>query len=144
MNSSKKIKSKMKSKSSRELDDVISAALARIDAATEVGLAKVLADAPAINAKLDRYFEEARREAEEAVRLLEARMREAPVTRALLVEALGMLGSANVGDQAAVARKIESLRAKLDKTWDELIVWDPDAPDEDEDDDLDDDDEEEN
>jgi hypothetical protein len=142
MNSSKKIKSD-KAKSRSEWEDELSEIIARAEAAAEVNAAKAIAAAPAINARLNQYFEELRREAEEAVRLHEARVREAPVTRELLVEALGMLGSVHFDERAAAALKIESLRAKLNKTWNELIVWDPDDEDDEDYDDEDDDDDDE-
>jgi hypothetical protein len=73
-------------------------------------------------------------------------------TRELLVKALGMLGSDHPGERASAALVAERLRAKLDKTWNELIVREHDDDDEDldddddldhDDDDLDDDDDEE-
>jgi len=69
-------------------------------------------------------------------------------TRQLLVKTLGMLGSDQAGERASAALMAEKQRAKLDKTWDELIVREHDDDDdldddldEDLDEDLDDDDE---
>jgi hypothetical protein len=71
-------------------------------------------------------------------------------TRELLVKALGMLGSDHVGERAAAALMAEKQRAKLSKTWNELIIRerddddegldDDDVEDEDDEDDDDDDD----
>jgi hypothetical protein len=38
-----------------------------------------------------------------------------------LIAALGMLGSAHAGERAAAALQVERLRAKIGKTWPELI-----------------------
>jgi hypothetical protein len=54
-------------------------------------------------------------------------------TRELLVKALVMLALEKAGERASAALVAERLRAKLDKTWNELIV-----PENDYDDDLDD------
>jgi hypothetical protein len=43
-------------------------------------------------------------------------------SRALLVKALGMLGSDHAGERASAALVAEKQRAKLGMTWDELIV----------------------
>lgn len=59
--------------------------------------------------------------------------------RDLLVKALGMLGSDQVGERAAAALIAEKQRSKLGMTWDELVVNDQDGCDLDEDE-LDDDD----
>jgi transposase len=60
--------------------------------------------------------------------------------RDLLVKALSMLGSDQVGKRAAAALIAEKQRSKLGMTWDELVVNDQDGCDLDEDE-LDDDDE---
>ncbi|WLA81946.1 hypothetical protein [Bradyrhizobium elkanii] len=66
-------------------------------------------------------------------------------SRELLIKALGMLGSDQVGERAAAALMAEKQRIKLGMTWNELIVneqYDKNLDEEDldsEDDDLDDD-----
>lgn len=60
--------------------------------------------------------------------------------RELLIKALGMLGSDQVGERAAAALIAEKQRSKLGMTWDELVVNEQDGCDLDEDE-LDDDDE---
>jgi hypothetical protein len=42
--------------------------------------------------------------------------------RALLVKTLGMLGSAHEGERANAALAVERCRAKLGKSWEDLIV----------------------
>ena len=41
--------------------------------------------------------------------------------RALLVKALGMLGSVHLGERASAALVVEQCRIKLGKSWEELI-----------------------
>lgn len=135
MNSSKKVKSsKTKSKTSREWNDELSAILARAEAAAEVNAARVIANPPAIYARRKQEAEEADRAMKEAVRLHEARLKEASLARELLFEALGMLGSDLIGERAAAALMAEEQRIKLGMTWAELIVNDQDDEDFDDDD----------
>jgi hypothetical protein len=42
--------------------------------------------------------------------------------RELLVKALGMLGSDQLGERASAALVVEEQRAKLGMTWDDLII----------------------
>src|SRR5258708_18734598 len=117
MNSSKKIKSE-KAKSRGKLDGEFSAAIARAAEAFNARIEAELADAgDQPRAEAHKYSTHRR-------------------TRELLVKVLGMLGSDQLGERAAAALIAERLRAKLGKTWNELIVREHD----DEDEDLDDDD----
>lgn len=127
-------------------------------------LAAALASAQAAQAEAARAKAEAKRATDEAMRAKAEAVRErlrggrayaghstatAPRhaldrrLRDLLVKALGMLGSDQVGERAAAALMAEKQRIKLGMTWDELIVNEhEDFGDEDlddDDDDLDDD-----
>ncbi|TFW56898.1 helix-turn-helix domain-containing protein [Bradyrhizobium sp. MOS001] len=126
--------------------DELAAALARAQAAQ--------ADAARARAEAIRATDEAMRAKAEAVRerLRSGRADPSHSTataprhpldrrqRDLLVKALGMLGSDQVGERAAAALIAEKQRSKLGMTWDELVVNDQDGCDLDEDE-LDDDDE---
>jgi hypothetical protein len=163
MNSSKKIKSD-NAKSTTEHRDEFDAAVARADAARAKAV-RARADAAEAQAKADRAEEELDRALEKAIRkgeALRARIKaEKPdtepsaaapnsnghecstrsITRELLVKALGMLGSDQVGERAAAGLMAERQRAKLGETWNDLIVREHDDDDfGDEDDELDDDD----
>ena len=64
---------------------------------------------------------DARHEAETCLfDLFETRIESSP--RLLLVKGLGMLASAHAGERANAAVFVEKQRAKLDLTWDELII----------------------
>ena len=165
-------KMKMKFRIRRELDDNLTEALARADAAiAEAAKARdraVKADAEAekVIARADRAYNEAIRIAEalkESIAAEKARADGFPAraqlcghdptvnssARDLLVKALGMLGSDQVGERAAAALIAEKQRTKLGMTWDDLVVNDQDDEDFDDedldgedDDDLNDDDDE--
>lgn len=159
MNSREKIKTKMKSKTSRELDE-FSAALELANAA-QANAAKARAEAAKAGAEAERAIDEAIRKGEALQERLRAEKgyedaRAADVkfdelewaihsgSRELLVNALGMLGSDHVGERAAAALMAEKQRVKLGKTWNELIVSehddDEDFDDDDDDEELDDED----
>jgi hypothetical protein len=146
MNSSVKINSKKKkSKTRRELDDEFSEALALADAAR--------AKAAKARDEVQKATAEAIRKGEALKERIRAEKANADAcgtganfdgheslihsgTRELLVKALGMLGSDQVGERAAAALMAEKQRVKLGKTWNELVASEHD--DEDPDDDLDD------
>jgi hypothetical protein len=65
--------------------------------------------------RLSQNAEARRRRAEEKA----AALREQELSK--LIGALGMLGSEHAGERAAAALQVERLRAKLGKTWRELI-----------------------
>lgn len=153
MSRGKKMKSKMKSKTSRELDE-FSAALELANAA-QANAAKARANAAKAGAEAERAIYEAIHKGEalqerlkadkahEDARAADAKFDELDWSihsdlreRRLLVTALGMLGSDNVSERAAAALIVEKQRAEIGKDWNDLIVY----PDDDEDDELDDDD----
>lgn len=57
-------------------------------------------------------------------------------SRELLIKALGMLGSDQIGERAAAAFMAEKQRVKLGMSWDELIINEQDDEDLDDDDDV--------
>ena len=144
MNSSKKIKSsKTKSKTRRELDE-FTAALKLANAA-QASAAKARAKATKVVVKAERAFEdvifkgEALQERLKADKVRDdANVRHATFDelelsvysdvgdRRLLVMALRMLGSDNVGKRAAAALNVEKQRAQIGEDWDNLVAWDPD------------------
>jgi hypothetical protein len=134
-----------KKKSIRELDVEYSAAKAVADAAV-AQVTKADAQADKARAKAEGAIDEVIRVGEALMkRIKQEKADQNP--RALLVKALGMLGSDQVGERASAALVVEKQRVKLRMTWDELIVRerddeDEELDDEDPDDDLDNDEEE--
>ena len=151
-----------KKKSRKVLDDEFSAAIALAHAA-QAKAAKAEAKAAKARAEAERATEEAIRKGES---LQERTEKDDADTRAadphvdrhecsihsspreLLVKALGMLGSDQAGERASAALVAEKQRAKLDQTWDQLIVREDDDDgdfddDDDDDEDLGEDDDEE-
>jgi hypothetical protein len=154
MNSSEKINSNKKKSNARRQQDEFSAALALADAA-QAKAARARAEAAKAGAEAERAIDEAIRKGEALQGRIRAEKAYADAcaadanfdghecsihssTRELLVKALGMLGSDQVGERASAALVAEKQRAKLGMTWNELIVREHD----DDDDDLDDDDDE--
>jgi hypothetical protein len=151
MNSSKKIKSsKTKSRTRKELNE-FSAALELANTA-QASAAKARAKATKAVAKAERAFEDAIRKGEALQERLKADKSHDDANvghakfdelewsiysdfrdRRLLITALGMLGSDNVSKRAAAALIVEQQRTQIGRTWNDLIVWDPD----DDDDELD-------
>jgi hypothetical protein len=149
-----------KKKSRAELQDEFDAAISRSDVA-QAKAAKAQAEAARAGAEAERAIDEAIRKGEALQERIRAEKADAEACaagpnfdrhscsmhsnpRVLLVKALGMLGSDHVGERAAAALMAEKQRAKLGKTWNELIVREHDDEDEDlddDEDDLDDDDE---
>ena len=162
MSGRENIKTNIKFKIRQELDDKFTetlarayAALAEADKARDRAL-RGDAEAERAIAKADRAYNEAIRIAEALKESIAAEKASADglsarvklggheptvnsSTRDLLVKALGMLGSDQVGERAAAALMAERQRMKLGMTWNELIVNEQDEEDFD-DDDLDDND----
>lgn len=153
MSRGKKMKSKMKPKTSNELDE-FSAALELANAA-QANAAKVRAKAAKAGGEAERAIYEAIRKGEalqerlkadkahEDARAANAKFDELDWSihsdirdRRLLVTALGTLGSDDVDERAAAALIVEKQRAEIGKDWNDLIAW---YPDDDDDEDLDDD-----
>jgi hypothetical protein len=136
MNSSDKINSNKK-KSRGEQEDEFDAALALAKAA-QAKAAKARAEVAKARAEAARAIDEAIRKGEALKARIRAEKADADAcaadsnsdghecsihsrTRELLVKALGMLGSDQVGERASAALVVEKQRAKLGMTWNELI-----------------------
>lgn len=151
MSRGKKMKSKMKSKTSRDLNE-FSAALEFANAA-QAKAAKARTEAAKAGAEAEGAIYEAIRKGEALQERLGAAKAHEDThaanakfddldwsihsdlrERRLLVTALGMLGSGNISERAAAALIAEKQRAQIGKDWNDLIVY----TDDDDDDDLDD------